>query len=368
MAGSGKTTLVDALSAWLDDNTDLPPPSSESDSSSTLPSGSYVINLDPAVQSLPYEPNIDIRDTLKFKDVMRDYSLGPNGAIITSLNMYTTRFDQVLTLVERRSKEVKVVLFDTPGQIETFTWSASGAIITDALAFSLPTVVLFVVDTQRSRSAMTFVSNMLYACSIMYKTNLPMVVVFNKVDVASCEFAQTWMEDFDAFDAALKEDNFVGTLARSMAMALEEFYKNMTTVGVSAATGEGMDELVRAIHEAAKEYEAEYRPALEERKRLRKRHEEERQKASIDRFEVDRGEERDTNWAVRNADNDDSDDDEVEEEEEQPAVSGQGQNARSQKMARPDRPDEQEDKDAYGNLVQYLEGLNATKGSDAGQG
>jgi len=29
---------------------------------------------------------------------------------------------------------------DTPGQIEVFTWSASGSIITNALAYSLPTV------------------------------------------------------------------------------------------------------------------------------------------------------------------------------------------------------------------------------------
>lgn len=359
MAGSGKTTLVDALSAWLDDDNESPSPPPASDSHSTPPSGSYIVNLDPAVLSLPYEPNVDIRDTLKFKDVMRDYSLGPNGAIITSLNMYATRFDQVLTLVERRSKEVELVLFDTPGQIETFTWSASGAIITDTLAFSLPTVVLFVVDTERSRSAMTFVSNMLYACSVMYKTNLPMVIVFNKTDVVSCKFAQAWMDDFDAFDAALKEDNFVGTLARSMAMALEEFYKNMTSVGVSAVTGEGMDELIRAIRKATEEYETEYRPALEERKKLRREQEEQRQRASIDQFELDRNEEHNTSWAPRNVG--DEDDKDAEEEEEQFTASEQLQNARMRRMTAARGPDEQEDKDAYDNLVQYLEGLNTGK-------
>lgn len=31
---------------------------------------------------------------------------------------------------------------DTPGQIEVFTWSASGTIITNALAYSMPTVII----------------------------------------------------------------------------------------------------------------------------------------------------------------------------------------------------------------------------------
>lgn len=330
MAGSGKTTLVDTLSAWLeedgeeeehqklsaslpheiemqdgrktgdaqgsgggeDDDTsnlvgEINNLSVEEASSSTpqahvpkasvasktVPQsilegdGAYVINLDPAVYELPYEPNIDIRDTIKYKDVMREYSLGPNGAIITSLNLYATRFDQVLSLIEKRAPECKAVILDTPGQIETFTWSASGSIITDALGLVLPTIVLFVVDTKRCESAMTFVSNMLYACSIMYKTRLPMVIVFNKTDVVSCKLVQAWMEDYDTFDAMLKEENFIGTLARSMAEALEEFYKTMRSVGVSAHTGEGMAELVQCVKEAQEEYEQEYRPVLEERKR-----------------------------------------------------------------------------------------------------
>lgn len=53
---------------------------------------------------------------------------------------------------------------DTPGQIEAFTWSASGAIITESLATSFPSVIVYVVDTPRTASPNTFMSNMLYAC------------------------------------------------------------------------------------------------------------------------------------------------------------------------------------------------------------
>jgi GPN-loop GTPase len=312
MAGSGKTTLVNALACYLDDH--ALPALGRAEAAATAgagdagsagaaptvgaggesavrevsaatsaasaaaaggragdadggpPDGAYVVNLDPAVAQLPYEPNVDIRDTVKYKDVMREYRLGPNGAIITSLNLFATRFDQVLALVQRRAPEVHAIVVDTPGQIETFTWSASGAIITEALSSVLPTVVLFVVDTPRSANAMTFVSNMLYACSIMYKTRLPLVVVFNKIDVKSSAFAEAWMRDFDAFDAALREDNFAGTLARSMAQALEEFYCVMRCASVSAVTEEGLDSLMAAVTGAAAEYEREYRPALERKR------------------------------------------------------------------------------------------------------
>ena len=71
---------------------------------------------------------------------MTQYGLGPNGAIMTSLNLFSTKFDQVLGLIEKRSSETDHVIIDTPGQIEVFTWSASGSIITETLASTIPTV------------------------------------------------------------------------------------------------------------------------------------------------------------------------------------------------------------------------------------
>lgn len=37
----------------------------------------------------------DIRDTVNYKEVMKQFGLGPNGGIVTSLNLFATRFDQV---------------------------------------------------------------------------------------------------------------------------------------------------------------------------------------------------------------------------------------------------------------------------------
>lgn len=59
--------------------------------------------------------NIDIRDTVKYKQVMQQYNLGPNGAIMTSLNLFATRIDQVIGFLEKKQDSVDYVFVDTPG-------------------------------------------------------------------------------------------------------------------------------------------------------------------------------------------------------------------------------------------------------------
>ncbi len=38
---------------------------------------------------------IGVTAQVKYKEVMKQYNLGPNGGILTSLNLFATRFDQV---------------------------------------------------------------------------------------------------------------------------------------------------------------------------------------------------------------------------------------------------------------------------------
>jgi GPN-loop GTPase len=63
MAGSGKTTLMHRINIALQDKG----------------SRGYYINLDPAVGKVPFSANIDIRDTVNYKEVMSQYNLGPVG-------------------------------------------------------------------------------------------------------------------------------------------------------------------------------------------------------------------------------------------------------------------------------------------------
>jgi len=253
----------------------------------------YSINLDPAVTQTLFPANIDIRDTVKYHEVMRQYNLGPNGAIMTSLNLFATKFDQVVTLLEKRraaaQQQLKYVLVDTPGQIEAFTWSASGSIVTDTLAATMPTVTIYVVDVPRSvANPSTFMANMLYACSILYRTQLPLVLALTKTDVLSHETILRWMHDLDAFHDALRGDpSFAHDLTHSLSLVLEEFYRGLHTAGVSAVTGDGVDGLLAAIDSAADEYFTVFLPDQQRRRAERRAEEERRQQEQIRRLRAD---------------------------------------------------------------------------------
>ncbi|KAI1205231.1 uncharacterized protein F4807DRAFT_443961 [Annulohypoxylon truncatum] len=292
MAGSGKTTFMQRINAHLHGQREPP----------------YVINLDPAVLNVPFESNIDIRDSVNYKEVMKQYNLGPNGGILTSLNLFSTKVDQILNLLEKRTgpdpanpakKPIKNILVDTPGQIEVFVWSASGQILLESLASTFPTVIAYIIDTPRTASTSTFMSNMLYACSILYKTKLPMILVFNKTDVKDASFAKEWMTDYDAFQAALSNDErsnafggvegegagsgYMSSLLNSMSLMLEEFYTHLSVVGVSSMTGAGIDEFFAAVREKAEDFKKDYRPELE-----RKRQERDEQKRKVRQQELDK--------------------------------------------------------------------------------
>lgn len=59
MAGAGKSTFVSKLNNHLQGRQPPSPP--------------YILNLDPAVTYLPYEANIDIRDTVNYREVMKQW-------------------------------------------------------------------------------------------------------------------------------------------------------------------------------------------------------------------------------------------------------------------------------------------------------
>ena len=62
MAGAGKSTFVQRINSYL--HTRSTPP--------------YVLNLDPAVSYVPFEPNIDIRDTINYQEVMKQCVTAPS--------------------------------------------------------------------------------------------------------------------------------------------------------------------------------------------------------------------------------------------------------------------------------------------------
>ena len=241
MAGSGKTTFVQKLEEEI----------------ANKDKESYIINLDPAVMDTLYEPNLDIRDTIKYKEVMTSNNLGPNGAILTSLNLFSTNIDKVISILESKN-DLDFVVIDTPGQLEVFSWSASGKLITDSFSIIFPSILIYIIDIPRCNNPNTFSSNMLYALSIMYKMKLPLMIAFNKVDVTKDNKVIEWMQDFQSLqDALRKKDDYISTFSSSLSLLLAEFYKTIKYVSISSKTGEGFDELISKCEEIRKKYQEE---------------------------------------------------------------------------------------------------------------
>ena len=241
MAGSGKTTFVQKLEEEI----------------ANLDKESYIINLDPAVMDTLYEPNLDIRDTVKYKEVMLSNNLGPNGAILTCLNLFSTNIDKVISILESK-KDLDFVVTDTPGQLEVFSWSASGKLISDSFSIIFPSILIYIIDLPRCSNPNTFCSNMLYALSIMYKMKLPLLIAFIKADIAKDTKVIEWMDDYESLQKVLKtKDDYMSTFSSSLSLLLAEFYKTIKYVKVSSKTGEGFDELIKKCEEIKTKYKEE---------------------------------------------------------------------------------------------------------------
>jgi GTPase SAR1 family protein len=301
MAGSGKTTFIQRINAYL--HSEQTPP--------------YVVNLDPAVHELPYPCNVDIRDTVNYKQVMKQYSLGPNGAIVTSLNLFSTTFDQLLSILNKNESKYRYFLIDTPGQIEVFTWSASGTIITEALGATYPTIVVYIMDTPRSSNPVTFMSNMLYAVSILYKYRLPFIVVLNKTDIIHHRFALEWMNDFELFQAAIEQEHSYSTdLCRSLSLVLDEFYSNLRCVGFSSMTGDGCKEFFDAVNDACHEYDHVYKVEYNKWQEKKSKRENDKREKDLKRLKNDLNTEKRIRYDdIHNHEESDDDDDDDDDED-----------------------------------------------------
>jgi GTPase SAR1 family protein len=107
-AGSGKSLLTSKLVQWYKDNGFYP----------------VSLNLDPGVISLPYEPDVDVRNYIDIDKLMSQHDLGPNGALIMAADMIATKLDEIQEEVYNLNPDFLIA--DTPGQIELFIFRASG--------------------------------------------------------------------------------------------------------------------------------------------------------------------------------------------------------------------------------------------------
>lgn len=228
-AGSGKSLFTSSFTQFLETNKKKV----------------YIVNLDPAVVYLDYEPNLDIRDTVNFKNVMKSYNLGPNGAIVTCINMFVTKIDQIIDLIDSKKDIYDYIVIDTPGQIELFTWSVAGEIISISLASKFSCKVFFIVDSSKCQNVKLFIGNILHICSVYYKLGLPLEIIFNKSDNCNKEKLLNYMKLDDSFTKIIEKQipNYSSELLTSMSETFEEIFKSFPFYFASSISFNGMQDI-----------------------------------------------------------------------------------------------------------------------------
>jgi GTPase SAR1 family protein len=161
--------------------------------------------LDPGVENLPYTCDIDVRDYVDIVSVMKQYDLGPNGALIMANDLIASKIDDIRNEVERVNPDY--LLVDTPGQIELFAYRTSGKFIVENLTAEEKTSI-FLFDGALITTPINFVSIALLATSIRLRLNLPTINTITKTDVIGTKLKEIiqWSSNMRSLENAIAKD------------------------------------------------------------------------------------------------------------------------------------------------------------------
>jgi hypothetical protein len=65
--------------------------------------------------------------------------------------------------------------------------------------YGIPSILIYVIDSLKCQSPNSFMSNMLFALSVMFKMKLPILIVLNKCDIADTKIIKSWMTDYESY-------------------------------------------------------------------------------------------------------------------------------------------------------------------------
>ena len=231
-AGSGKSLLTSRLLQWYVDRKSFP----------------ISINLDPGAVSLPYEPDVDVRDYIDINTLMEKYELGPNGSLVMASDMIATRLDEIQDEVNDLNPDY--VLIDTPGQIELFAFRASGPYFVSNLQ-SDNKVNLFIYDAMLVSSPINFVSIALLASSVKLRLKIAQVNILTKRDLIVDKLRNIleWSSSALSLESSLdnEKDAEYSLLSKDLVRRMSKGGFRQDLIAVSSMTLNGMVNLSAAL-------------------------------------------------------------------------------------------------------------------------
>ena len=225
-AGSGKSMLTAAFSEWL----------------KISKQNVAVVNLDPGVLTLPYSPDVDVRDYVNVEDLMEKYGLGPNGALIMAADLIADEIEQISKEIEELKSDI--VLVDTSGQMELFAFRASGPYIASELTKE-PKAIVYLFDAVFSVNPLNYVSNLFLSTAVYNRFFLPQVHLLSKSDLLPKEEVDKivdWSANPNALETSI-DQKLEGTkrlLSRNVMRAIYQLGLKFLLIPISAKTNEGI--------------------------------------------------------------------------------------------------------------------------------
>ena len=231
-AGSGKSLLTSKLHEYYSKN------------------GAFaaVLNLDPGVENLPYTCDVDVRDHVDYVSIMKQYSLGPNGALIMTNDLIASKIDDIQNEINHINPDYLIV--DTPGQIELFAYRSSGRFLVENISSEEKTNI-FLFDGALITSPVNFVSIALLATSIRLRLNLPTINVLTKTDLIGIKLKNIlqWTTNLSTLENAISNeaDGETYTLSTNILRGLNLGGFAQGLLPISNVTGEGLINLESAL-------------------------------------------------------------------------------------------------------------------------
>ncbi len=228
-AGSGKSHLADSFGGWLEDQ------------------GYSIarVNLDPAVEWLPYSPDVDVRDYVSARSVMEEMKLGPNGALLASVDMLVGHINSLKQ--DLAGYKVDYYIVDTPGQMELFAFRRTGPIVMDSILGNAQAATVFLVDPIFAEHPSSLVSALLLAASTYLRLRKPQVNIISKADLLLPDVIEdlipSMSEEPSILVSLVERERETDPLLLRLAEALDEAGFSGNLIPVSSNTQQGFSEL-----------------------------------------------------------------------------------------------------------------------------
>ncbi|DAA73587.1 TPA_exp: Uncharacterized protein A8136_4616 [Trichophyton benhamiae CBS 112371] len=163
--GSGKSTYCNGMQQFM----------------SAIGRKCSIVNLDPANDQTSYTPAVDVRELVTLEEIMKEDTLGPNGAVLYALEELEENFEWLEEGLHSLGDDY--VLFDCPGQVEIFTHHSSLRNMffkIQKLGYRL--VVVHLVDSYNLTLPSMYISALLLSLRAMLQMDLPHLNVLTKID------------------------------------------------------------------------------------------------------------------------------------------------------------------------------------------